>query len=483
MLAFLLARCPTAWHAPASQDEEWYGVPGLTVAREGIPRVPYCRAREEGSVFNGAEQILFAQPPLSFYVQSPFFAVLPPGYGAARVSSLAAACLAIVLVFAIGRHLTGDDRVALIAAGLFSFSRLLFFPAISSRPDMLCGTLGLVAIWCTSRLAAKPLLSAVTSGIALGLAGLTHPFAIVFAAQVGVWHLIRSGTLTQRCLRCSLLIVAAALTFMLWLPLIAMSSDLFREQFVGNILRPAGPGLLTRFVMPAESFANQIPQLFLRANPIQFALLAIGIVTCGVFAISKRDRTASLLFLIASTGVYLLVVCVGIHPIQGFWCYPAAFGWTCVAYATVRAFDTFKISGAMRVAMLAGLIAALIPGSGLRATWTYVANWNDTNYASRIFVQDILREIPEDVTLTVGREFALDAYGNGRDIILACQHPMYFDSTKFPTQRIIVGRRDHEAQIIEGYQAAGFQLQRMKTFGDPQDSLACYAELWSIRLD
>ena len=67
ILLFVCVRLPAVLHAPASQDEEWYGVPGLTVATEGIPRVPYCRAREEGSVFQGAEQVLFAQPPLSFY--------------------------------------------------------------------------------------------------------------------------------------------------------------------------------------------------------------------------------------------------------------------------------------------------------------------------------------------------------------------------------------------------------------------------------
>ena len=483
LVLFLAARAPTIIHSSASQDEQWYGIPGLTVAVEGIPRVPYCRARDEGSVFQGAEKILFAQPPLSFYAQAPFFAVLPDGYAAARVSSLLAACLAIVLAYAIGQQVFGDARISLTAAGLYSLSRLLFFPAMSARPDMLCGTLGLTAVYFMTLTKWDDRRAAAASGIAVGLAGLTHPMAIVFALQIGVWNFCRSGSWPRKCARCTLFVLATLATFALWIPLILKSAELFQAQFVGNILRPAGPGLLSRIVMPGESFANQIPQLVERAHPIQFSILGCGLVLCGLLALGRRDRRAGLCWILATSSIYLLVACVGIHPIQGFWCYPAALTWLCVAHALFGMMDFSAIAGAIRVMLSAALFALLLPGAGVRTTWTYVTHWGAKEYSSRRFVREILSEIPNDRSLTVGREFALDAYGYRRDIILACNHPMYFDSAEFPTELLIVGRRDHDAGIIESYKSTGLQLRRMKTFGDVSDSLGCYAELWSIRLD
>ena len=103
-------------------------------------------------------------------------------------------------------------------------------------------------------------------------------------------------------------------------------------------------------------------------------------------------------------------------------------------------------------------------------------------YANRKFVHDILSDIPSDASLTVGREFALDAYGQREDVILACNHPMYFDSAEFPTDLLVIGRRDHEARMIESYRSAGLRLSRLRTFGDAEDPLGCYAELWSVQL-
>jgi len=488
ILAFVAVRLPVVLQSPASQDEEWYGVPGYTVAKEGLPRVPYVRAREQGSVFFGAEQILFAQPPLGFYAQAPFFMLLPAGYAAARMASLVAACVSIVLVSVIGRRLFSDPLIALLAAAFYSLSRLLFFPAVSARPDMLCSMFGLLAIASLLCWQHQPYRAVVAAGVSLGCAGLTHPFALVFAIQIGIWTLARAGSGVERGLRCIALVTATALTFSLWVPLIVQAPDLFRAQFGENILRPAGPGLLARMIMPQASFANQIPQLYERAQPIQFLILAGGVVACLILAAKTRNRSAALLGLLAVSSSYLLVVCVGIHPIQGFWAYPAAFGWLCVAYGFHAGGQTFTRTGALnppvhraiQVAVYFTVLTAMIPGSGLRTTATYVRHWNEPTYDARRFVKSILDEVPHDASLTVGREFALDAYGLGREIILACQHPMYFDSTLWPTDYLILGRRDFEAGMLGGYEARGYRLQREQRFGIADDPLANYAELWKI---
>ena len=79
LLGYIALRMPVALQLPGGQDEEWYAVPGLMVARTGIPTVPYSRATDPQSLFWGAEKALYAMPPFSFYVQAPFFLVLPGG--------------------------------------------------------------------------------------------------------------------------------------------------------------------------------------------------------------------------------------------------------------------------------------------------------------------------------------------------------------------------------------------------------------------
>ena len=110
---------------PGGQDECWFAVPGETVAREGIPRIPYVVARNPEAVFYRADEALFALPPALHYVQAPFFLVFSPGYATGRLPSLCCAVLAILLVFGLTRGLLKDATAGLWAAGLFSLSRIL----------------------------------------------------------------------------------------------------------------------------------------------------------------------------------------------------------------------------------------------------------------------------------------------------------------------------------------------------------------------
>ncbi len=479
IVVFTVLRLPVLLHAPGGQDEEWYAVPGLTIAQQGVPRVPYSRASEPGSVFRGADEMLFAQPPLSFYAQAPFFLVLEDNYATARLASFLAGCFSIGLTFAIAQRLTGDARIASGAAVLYSLSRLCFFPAVVARPDMICGMLGLASVlmmlaWQSTRRHR----SLVFAGIAVGLSALTHPFAIVFGIQTTLWVLLTSGTIAQRFWRLSILTVSIAMTFALWLPLIAMRPDLFRSQFIGNILRPAGPGLVARAIMPWESLANQIPQLIERAHPIQFGMLAAGLVFALGLGCKTRRPAILQLVTLAITSVYLLVVCLGVHPIQGFWCYSAALSWICVALAIVHVLDLVaRWKSAHRIALgtvVILVLAAMIPGSGFRTTLAYAKHWNDNDYMSSRFIKRVLADVPDDASITVGPEFALDVYARGgREVVLACKHPMYFDSTRYPTKYYLFGRRD----FAEGF-PAGYDCTLVRSYGIRDDIFANYVELY-----
>ncbi|MGB7329411.1 MAG: glycosyltransferase family 39 protein [Rubripirellula sp.] len=478
VLLFILVRLPTTLLAPGGQDEEWYGIPGLTIASEGIPRVPYARATDPESVFIGADEMLFAQPPLSFYAQAPFFGVFEGNYGTARLSSLVAAIVSIVLTFGIAEAFFQDRRLAILAAAIYSCSRLCFFPAMVARPDMLCGMLGLLAVYCVA-IGRQPYQTKwiVAAGISVGLAALAHPFAIVFGIQMTLWIAWNGETLVERVRRVGVFALSVTATFATWTPLILMRPDLFRSQFIGNILRPAGPGLLSRFVMPWESFSHQIPQLIDRAHPIQFSMLLFGLVAISFLAWRKRDRAAATIAVLDISSVYLLTACLGDHPIQGFWCYSASLGWIAFAYVA-RQFDVAFFHGRsnqtwLRTFATVILLVAMLPGVGGRAVMTYATKFGDDVYASPRFVRTILDDLPADATLTVGPEFSLPVYAAGRDVILACRHPMYFDSAKFPTDYYIFGRRDFAEDMV-----AAYACELVRSYGNRDDVFANYAEVY-----
>lgn len=481
VVVFIALRLPTALLSAGGQDEEWYGVPGMTIAREGIPRVPYARATDIGSVFVGADELLFAQPPLSFYAQAPFFLTLGGNYGTARLASFFAAIGSIVLTFAIAQVFFQDRRISILASMLYSCSRLCFFPAMAARPDMICGMFGLAAVWMlavwSTSMRRRWFLGA---GVAVGLAALSHPFAIVFGIQSMVWTLLKSGRLKERVFRAVTFAFVVAGTFALWLPLIAMRPDLFRSQFVANILRPAGPGLISRLALPMDSLTHQMPQLFDRAHPIQFVMLAVGMIGSLAIGYRNRDRSATAIGVLAITSVYLLTACLGDHPIQGFWCYSASLSW--IGFAVViAAIDSRWImqreySRLIRVLGIVALLSAMVPGSGGRAVATYANKFGDPVYSNPTFVNAVLRDLPADASLTIGPEFSLPVLAQRDNVILACRHPMYFDSAKHPTDFYLFGRRDFADGMVDAY-----ECEFVRSYGHRENEFANYAELYRIR--
>ena len=473
--AFLALRLPPILCQGGGMDEEWYAVPGLTVAREGVPRVPYSRATEAGSVFLGAERLLFAMPPLSFYAQAPFFLVFPPTYATARLASLAAGGLAILLVYAIATTLR-DDRAGLWAAGIYSWCRLLFFPAMIARPDMICGTLGLAAVWAMCRWGrSRRRRWLATAGVFLGLAGLTHPSAIVFALQLGAWAALAPGSVRQRLLRPVGLASAAVATFSAWLILILRDPVLFRLQFVANILKPAGPGLAARLLFPWFEVSEHLPLVIERAGASQAGFLATCMAIASWLAWRRRDRALGLVATLGWTSVYLQIASQGRHPLQGYWCYPVAFFAIATGWCVARGFAECRrrAGRAVASALVGGILAlAFLPGGGFRATWACIRHRREVAYDPRRLIQSIVADLPADAHLTVGTEFALDAYGLGRRVLLGIRYPDYFDATEYEYDYAILGR----SGLKQGLDRA-MNGRVLRTYGDEADPFAGYAVL------
>ena len=101
--------------------------------------------------------------------------------------------------------------------------------------------------------------------------------------------------------------------------------ELFRLQFIGNIIKPAGPGLVSRLLFPWGEIAQHLPLVIKRAGVLQSSFLAACLAAVTWLAWRDRDRALGLLSALGWSSVYLLMASQGRHPLQGYWCYPVAF--------------------------------------------------------------------------------------------------------------------------------------------------------------
>ena len=487
-----LVRLPVIYCQPGGQDEDVYAIPGYTVAREGVPRAPYFPSRDLESVFYKADECLFAEPPASFYWQGLFFLVFPPIYGTARLASLVAGLFAIVLAHELGRRWTGSPAIALLGVGIYSVSRLFYFPAITARPDMLCTVFGLVALlmvtdWQTRRSRWQLALT----GLLLGLGGLTHPFAIAYSIQIGLFVLWQEEGWHRKAVSFLWLVGWSLLPMLLWVPLIVAFPDAARVQIVNNLLKPGG-GLLLRLVWPWQALSHHALLMLDHAGPIQWVLLLVGLGGSTVFDLRSGDsrRRNCCYWMWSST--YFLAVCAGVHPTKGYWCWPAVF--ICLGLARVchecgqflkRQMERTREMSAPRTAIsrlglilpTAVVLAAMVQGSGLRASWTYLTRFTDENYNAPRFVQRLLRELPDEkARYTVDIDYALDFYVAGRKTIIAQTIPFYFRAQDFPYDWLVRGRLPHTVDMLGRLNA-----ELVRTISTPNDDFACQGSIYRQR--
>lgn len=485
-------RLPVIYCQPGGQDEEVYAIPGYTVAREGIPRVPYFPSRDPDSVLYKADECLFAEPPASFYWQGLFFLVFPPVYGTARLASLVAGLIAIGLTYELGRRWTGSPAVALLGAGIYSVSRLFYFPAITARPDMLCTVFGLAAVLLvTEWQARRSRWQLALTGLMLGLGGLTHPFAIAYSIQIGVFVLWQEEGWRRKAVSFVWLVGWSLLPMLLWVPLIVSFPDAARVQIVNNLLKPGG-GLVLRLVWPWRALYHHALLTLDRAGLIQWVLLLAGLVGSTVLDLRSGDSRCRTCCYWMWSGIYFLAACAGLHPAQGYWCWPAVF--VCLGLARVcRGAGRFlehgmvwareetplrSATGRLRLILpTAVVLAALVPGSGLRASWVYLTRATDENYNAPRFAQRLLRELPDkEARYTVDFDFALDFHVAGRKTLIAQTLPFYFRAQDYPYDWLVRGRFPHAVDM-----PGRMNAELVRTIPTPDDDFACQGSIYRQR--
>lgn len=493
ILVFLLLRYPAMVHQPGMQDEHWFSVPGLTVLRDGVPRIPYVPTRQRETFFENADVCLMALPPGLFYVQAPFFAFLEPGYPTARVPLLLGACLAICLTFLITERLMGKDRsfaccVSTVAALLVAVSRPLLFTGLTVRPDLLCigcGWIAILVLW--KRWPDDVLRSTATCGAICGLGGLFHPFALVFCIQAGLATLLKPITWKRRVLHAVVLTISAIAVLSLWLPLIIHFPDEFRSQFFANVLDRAGPGLPSRLINPVDSLLHHATLIWEFAGPWQTGISVFGLLVGSVVMWQSRYRrdtfphqTAGYLVL-AWSSVYLTATVAGLHPTKGYWVYTFVWLMPMVVVACWELSQRLirKLSGAAKnsrvcfavVACLA--LAMMIPQSGLRTTWLYITRWGNSDLHGRRFIKNVLAELPEEGIFYADLSYVFDVYLSGRQTRLAQEKQMYWGPDKLDYEYLILSWEGEDADWAKQYDG-----QFVKRIGSRTYDQSCFVDLY-----
>jgi hypothetical protein len=357
---------------------------------------------------------------------------------------------------------------------LYSLSRVFFFPATMSRPDMLCCLWGLGALssaWAWSFAPTRRKL--VLTGVLCGLGLLTHPFAIVYCLQIGVWVLWASGGWKRSVTNGAVLTGVALLVFALWLPLILIDTDAFREQFVANVFHRAGPGFVGRVLWPWPYFREQSGLMWEHSGAWQFLLMLAGLAYVGFEAVRRRTSAVVTLTLLAGSSVYLMVACLGLHPAKGYWCYPGALLMICVArMLTGVSRESVRRPTLLRAGVWSAALLVMLPGAGLRTWIAHVGHWNDDNYNSFRFARQIAGRFAPEERLLVDPAFVFDVWLVHPHVLLASQTDSYFRAEQFEFDWLIISRYglDNDLPGELGTRAA-------TRLGSREDLFACYAEV------
>jgi len=497
VVLFVALRLPMVLFSSGQMDEQWFAVPGYTVWKEGIPRIPYCPTRKRENFFENADRCLFALPPALHYVQAPFFGIFPAGYSAARLPSFFGGIIGLVVLGLLTRKIFHDTFIWGMGLILIAMSRPMMFTAITARPDLLCSVCCWSAIACMWLWADRDSVERtgvggelIAAGTLCGLGLLFHPFALVGCLQCGLWAICRRGGWKLRMLRGLAIAVPAALVLSLWLPLILRFPKEFESQFTSNVLERSGPGLMQRLLWPWASLWHHARYQWEYHQAIQFVFLSaggvLGLISLGLgkdstpIVAKYRYRIAILVV----SSIYLTATIAGIHPTKGYWVYtigwlyPLAVMGSVVASSIALSWLIPALRGGRRCGWNWGigplLVALMIPGTGTTTLMAYVRDGAGSRTHATRFVDALLQELPQDARCIVDVHFVFDVWLSGRQTLLCQPRERFWGDTHPEFDYLIIGREGIDMDAPADYHARFW-----RSFGDPSTPADCYVKIYT----
>jgi hypothetical protein len=212
-------------------DEGFYAAPSYTLLTHGYLGVP-------ASPVYGMERHVYSIPPMFFLTQAAWYAVAGLNVISMRLADVLWGLALMAGLYAALKRVTGEEGLALLAAGMLGADYTFLMNSTTGRPDVMSAALGMCAIavflyWREQRLG----LAVVVSQTLLVLSGLTHPVGGILWA-LGLL-IVTIGYEGKRVLR-PRYIALAALPYLAgaaaWGAYILRSPADFQAQFLGIAL-------------------------------------------------------------------------------------------------------------------------------------------------------------------------------------------------------------------------------------------------------
>jgi hypothetical protein len=199
--------------------------------------------------------------------------------------------------------------------------------------------------------------------------------------------------------------------------------------------------------------------------PAQTALLGLGLI--WALATRRRGRNQELA-IHGTLSLVLLVLLMGQHPVQGYFAYPAGFASIAAGLLASRlAANRFA-----RPMVWLGLVATLIPGSGLRELAAHIRHWNHPDYQAHSVSRRIMADLPGGALIAVDSPYVLDFYLAGRRVIDA----NYLEFLPLPFEYLVVAPGGLERSKLPAERRAA--LIHIRRYGDPDAPFAASADLF-----
>ncbi len=231
-------------------DESWYAGPAYSLAQGHGMRDPAIGP-------NDLENHFDARPPGTAVVIAGAFRVLGAGQRAARLGSLVAGLLVVLIEYGLAREVMGEEG-AVLAMLVLATDNLLVLVSRTARPEALTTLFVLLALWAMARYAAKGALPwALASGL-LGAAGtMFHITLLGYLCSMGLLVVAldvrRKAMPVRGLLTFGLGYVAGLMPFAVWILRAPLGRKGFREEYLS---RAGGGSLWAKFMHEGHRYGD-----------------------------------------------------------------------------------------------------------------------------------------------------------------------------------------------------------------------------------
>jgi 4-amino-4-deoxy-L-arabinose transferase-like glycosyltransferase len=312
------------------------------------------------------------RPPLHFWLALPISAVIGNGFVATRLAAALAGVASTLVLYGLGKELTGSRTTAAVAAILWALTPFSVFFARVAADDALLALTAMLAVWSSVRLARQPTrTNGILCGVALGLGVLAKTTGVLFGAAPLLAILVVGrprdwAAYIRPLLATAVTGLVTVIPLLIWLPQVVAQVLLHTGPVGGD---PSGQSLLAINTRLSVDWSQRL----LGAGFL--CLAAVGLV----LAILSRQRP--LLFAALISVVWLVVLLSRTSPVFSRYLLFAAFpAYLLAGYAVDRlaawvALCLGRVSGgkstvwtqaAVRVVVIvAGLAVAVGPHAAL----------------------------------------------------------------------------------------------------------------------